>query len=34
MATHEREHLDRALDAFERARAGLPEDPAVAPAAR
>ena len=32
MATHEREHLDRALDAFERARAGLPEDPAAAAA--
>jgi 8-amino-7-oxononanoate synthase len=28
MATHEREHLDRALDAFERAREGLPEDAA------
>ncbi len=34
MATHEREHLDRALEAFERARERLPEDPAaVAPAA-
>ena len=31
MATHEREPLDRALDAFERARADLPED-APAPA--
>jgi 8-amino-7-oxononanoate synthase len=26
MATHEREHLDRALEIFERARATLPED--------
>ena len=33
MATHERDHLDRALDAFERARDGLPEDPAAAAAA-
>ena len=34
MATHERSHLDRALAAFEQARAALPEDPApVAPAA-
>ena len=29
MATHDREHLDRALGAFERAREGLPEDPAA-----
>ena len=34
MATHERSHLDRALTAFDQARAALPEDPAaVAPAA-
>jgi 8-amino-7-oxononanoate synthase len=26
MATHERGHLDRALDAFEQAREGLPDD--------
>jgi 8-amino-7-oxononanoate synthase len=26
MATHRREHLDRALEIFERARAGLPDD--------
>jgi 8-amino-7-oxononanoate synthase len=32
MATHEREHLDRALEAFEQVRAGLPEDPAAAAA--
>ncbi len=33
MATHEREHLDRALDIFQRAYSVLPEDPgaAVAP---
>ncbi len=31
MATHEREHLDRALEIFERAYAVLPEDP-LAPA--
>jgi 8-amino-7-oxononanoate synthase len=30
MATHEREHLDRALETFESAYAGLPEDPGVA----
>jgi 8-amino-7-oxononanoate synthase len=30
MATHEREHLDRALEAFERAREGLPDDPPAA----
>ena len=29
MATHERHHLDRALDAFERARVRLPDDPAA-----
>ena len=33
MATHRREHLDRALAAFEQVRAGLPEDPAAAVAA-
>ena len=34
MATHERAHLDSALKAFDRARAGLPEDrAAAAPAA-
>ena len=34
MATHERHHLDRALEAFARARDRLPEDPpAVTPAA-
>jgi 8-amino-7-oxononanoate synthase len=34
MATHERHHLDRALEAFARARQRLPEDPAaVTPAA-
>jgi hypothetical protein len=27
MATHERDHLDRALEIFERAYAVLPEDP-------
>ena len=30
MATHEREHLDRALEIFERAYAVLPEDPGAA----
>jgi 8-amino-7-oxononanoate synthase len=30
MATHEREHLDRALEIFERAHALVPEDPATA----
>ena len=30
MATHEREHLDRALEIFERAYAVLPEDPGTA----
>jgi 8-amino-7-oxononanoate synthase len=30
MATHEREHLDRALEIFERAYSVLPEDPAAA----
>jgi hypothetical protein len=30
MATHRREHLDRALEIFETARAGLPEGPGVA----
>ncbi len=29
MATHRREHLDRALEAFERARHALPDDPAA-----
>jgi 8-amino-7-oxononanoate synthase len=32
MATHERDHLDRALEIFERAHAGLPDDPVAAPA--
>jgi 8-amino-7-oxononanoate synthase len=32
MATHEREHLDRALAAFERVRENVPEPPADAPA--
>ncbi len=30
MATHERHHLDQALEAFERAYATLPEDPEAA----
>jgi 8-amino-7-oxononanoate synthase len=30
MATHERDHLDRALEIFERAYATLPEDPGAA----
>jgi 8-amino-7-oxononanoate synthase len=33
MATHEREHLDRALETFARAYSVLPEDPAAAVAA-
>jgi 8-amino-7-oxononanoate synthase len=32
MATHEREHLDRALEAFEQVRDHVPEPPAGAPA--
>ncbi|MFN2615646.1 MAG: aminotransferase class I/II-fold pyridoxal phosphate-dependent enzyme [Thermoleophilaceae bacterium] len=33
MATHEREHLDRALDAFERVAQSVPEEPPAEPVA-
>jgi 8-amino-7-oxononanoate synthase len=32
MATHEREHLDRALEIFDRVQKDVPEPPAGAPA--